>query len=253
MKTKLLFTLLIALITTSIGAQTIWNENEDGDLSNDGNNPSGAFVLELGTTNTIVASQMANPRDVDFFAFTVPENSGLQELIIENYESSDNIAFIGIDSGLTTDVDFMNPDPSLLLGGTTYGTASIGNDILPAMSNLGGAEGFTLPLPPGDYTIWLNQTGSASEVTLNLVLEEVLSLSDNNLSNTITLFPNPAQDFIEVSSSDNVTEIALYNILGTEVMATNSTVINISNLANGIYLAHITTPSGVTTKKVIKR
>lgn len=254
MKTKLLSTIAIALLTTTIGAQTLWDENVDGDLSNDNTNPSGAFVLEIGSTNTVIASQMLTPRDVDFFSFTVPENSVLQELIIEDYVSSDSTGFMGIDSGLTTDVDFMSPNPSVLLGGTTYGTSSIGNDILPAMGNLSGAEGFTPPLAAGDYTIWLNQTGSVSEVTINLVLEEVLSVNDNSLTNSISLFPNPAQNFIEISSSENIENVTLYNVLGKEVMTTsNSTNLNIASLASGIYLAHITTPAGIVTKKVIKQ
>jgi len=106
----------------------------------------------------------------------------------------------------------------------------------------------------GDYTIWLNQTGSVSEVTINLVLEEVLSVNDNSLTNSISLFPNPAQNFIEISSSENIENVTLYNVLGKEVMTTsNSTNLNIASLASGIYLAHITTPAGIVTKKVIKQ
>lgn len=254
MKTKLLFTFFIVLLSTSIGAQTLWDEGTDGDLSDDGTNPSGVFVLIPESDNLVIANQVGNPRDVDFFAFTVPEDFQLEALIIEDYNSADNVAFMAIDAGATTDVDFMNPQSSDLLGGTTYGTASIGSDILPQMGTLGGATGFTPPLPPGDYTIWLNQTGAISVVTLNLVLGEVLSLEDNNLATTISLFPNPAQNNIQVSSEEPVNKIVLYNILGKEVkQVNNSNFMNITGMANGIYLAHITTASGIVTRKVVKQ
>lgn len=253
MTTKLLLSTFFILFCTGLNAQ-IWDEGTDGDLSNDGSNPSGVFVLEFGIDNTIIANQVGNPRDVDFFAFTVPQDFELQELVIEDYQSADNVAFMGIDSGVTTDVDFMNPMTGDLLGGATYGTASIGNDILPVMGNLGGATGFTPPLPAGDYTIWLNQTGLISEVTLNLVLGEVLGVDDNEARNRLSIHPNPTQGNLQVLSTESIENIELYTILGKEIMAIrNSSAMDISGLADGIYLARITTTSGTTTKKIIKQ
>jgi len=253
MKTKLLFTLLCAFVFSSLQAQ-IWDEGEDGDLSNDGSNPSGIFVLEADVDNTIIANQVGNPRDVDFFTITIPQDFELQELIVVNYQSADDVAFIGIDDGPATDIDFNNPDPALLLGGTTYGTASIGNDILPAMGTLGNATGFTPPLPAGDYTIWLNQTGNISESTLNFVIGETLSVDDNSLANTISIFPNPAQNSIEIESVENIVRIVLYDILGKEIkVEKNSRAMDISDITSGIYLAQITTASGTITKKVVKQ
>jgi len=46
----------------------------------------------------------------------------------------------------------------------------VGTDILPAMSSLPGAIGFSPALPAGEYTIWLNQTGTISSATINFVI-----------------------------------------------------------------------------------
>lgn len=253
MKIKLLLAIFMVSLFTSLQAQ-VWDEGNDGDLSDDGMNPSGPFTLSL-SGNVFIANQTGNPRDVDFFSFTVPDGMELTELIVDDYNGVDDVAFIGIDGGATTDVDFMNPAAGDLLGGTSYGTASIGNDILPAMGNLGGAEGFVPPLPAGTYTIWLNQTGGLSESTLNFVVDETLSLEDNSLNqNNISIFPNPAKNYISISSNQNIEEITLFDILGKRIKSVrNTTTLDVSTLTNGIYLASIQTVSGTTTKKVIKQ
>ena len=253
MKTKLLFTLLFAFLLTTVQSQ-IWDEGIDGDLSDEGSNPSGVFVLEADTENIFIANQVGNPRDVDFFTFTVPEDFELQEIIVTDYISSDDIAFIGIDSGTSTNLDFNNPDPADLIGGTTYGTASIGGDILEAMGLLAGATGFTPPLPAGDYTIWLSQTGDISEGTLNFVVGQALSVADNKLVNSISILPNPVQNTFQIVSSENIDSVTLYDILGKEIrVARNNSTVDISDLSTGIYIAQITTPTETITKRVIKQ
>jgi hypothetical protein len=253
MKIKLLLAIFVVSLYSSLQAQ-VWDEGNDGDLSDDGTNPSGPFELSLNG-NTFIANQTGNPRDVDFFAFTIPAEMELTELIVDDYNGVDDVAFIGIDSGATTDVDFMNPSSGDLLGGTSYGTASIGNDILAAMGNLGGADGFIPPLGSGTYTIWLNQTGGLSESTLNFIVDETLSLEDNSLDqNNISIFPNPAKNYIAVSGTEIIEKITLFDILGKRIKSVrNKTTLDISNLTSGIYLANIETPSGTTTKKIIKQ
>lgn len=254
MKTKLLFTLFLGLTFTIAQAQEVWNENSDGDLSDDASNPSGVFTLTQ-SSNIFVAAQQGNPRDVDFFAFTVPAGMELIELNVNNYQGADNVAFIGIDTGATSDIDFTNPVPGDLLGGASYGTASIGNNILPVMGNLGGATGFSGPLPEGTYTIWLNQTGGPSESTLDFVVNETLSIDENILNqNSVTIFPNPVQKSIQIEAALEVVLIEIYDVLGKQIaLEKNSTTIDASTFASGIYLARITTEAGTITKRIVKQ
>lgn len=255
MKTKLLFTILLVTLISTVKAQEFHNEDTDGDLSDDPSAPSGPFVVETGTNNKIVATQAGNPRDVDFFTITIQEGQELSQIIVDSYNGSDNIAFIGIDSGDFTDIDFSNPVVADLLGGTTYGPSSEGNDILAIMGNLSGAEGFTPPLQEGNYTIWLNQTGGTSEVELSFIIDETLSINDNELSNNeISIFPNPAQNNIQISSNQLIKKVSLFDLLGKQVKTIeNSNNIDISQLKSGLYLAKITTQNGDIIRKVVKQ
>ncbi len=143
-----------------------YNENLSGDLSSINTTPT-ALVF-VGGQNTITATQSSS--DVDYFTFTVPAGYQLSQIVVDDYQSSDDAGFIGIVNGNTFTTDAMNTNASDLLGGLVYGVANRGNDILSDMGALPGAQGFTGALPSGNYSIWLNQTGATSETALNFVI-----------------------------------------------------------------------------------
>lgn len=70
-------------------------------------------------------------------------------------------------------------------------------------------------------------------------------------------YPNPVSDVLHVSYNNEITAIALYNLIGQEVLvkAINATegTVNVSNLAAGTYLVKVTSGTEVKTLKVIKK
>lgn len=143
-----------------------YNENLSGDLSNEYNNPE-SLTFVTGE-NTITASQTSS--DIDYFTFKVPSGYVLSQILVEDYQSSDDAAFIGIVNGSVFPNDALNTEADDLLGGLVYGTSNRGTNILVQMGSLPGVQGFSGSLPSGDYSIWLNQTGATSESTLNFVI-----------------------------------------------------------------------------------
>lgn len=146
-----------------------YNENLLGDLANAHTVPT--VLAFVGGNNTVTASQSSS--DVDYFTFTVPTGYELSQIIVEDYQSSDDAGFIGIVTGTTFPEDEQNTTASDLLGGLVYGVSNRGNDILSAMGSLMGAQGFTGALAAGNYCVWLNQTGATSETTLNFRITKV--------------------------------------------------------------------------------
>ncbi len=74
---------------------------------------------------------------------------------------------------------------------------------------------------------------------------------------SLKYYPNPVSDVLNISYDSEITAIALYNLMGQEVLvkninATEGTV-NVSNLAAGTYLVKVTLGTQVKTMKVIKR
>jgi aminopeptidase N len=90
-------------------------------------------------------------------------------------------------------------------------------------------------------------------VTLNPVLG-TLANNDFVLEKAISLSPNPANDILNISTPNNVMfeNAIIFNLLGQKVLESNSNVINVENLSNGIYSISIKTSEGNISKKFIK-
>ena len=87
-----------------------------------------------------------------------------------------------------------------------------------------------------------------------------LSVSNIDLSHSISIYPNPALDFVTLENNSNteLEGVKIYDISGRllqDVVITNSFNhrINIANLSTGIYMFHIYGEHSSTIKKVIKR
>ncbi|MBS1535209.1 MAG: T9SS type A sorting domain-containing protein [Bacteroidetes bacterium] len=70
----------------------------------------------------------------------------------------------------------------------------------------------------------------------------------------ISLSPNPARDFLQLETADDITEIKLYDLAGriTFDQKNPEKVINLQSLSSGVYLLEATTEKGVLSQKLIK-
>lgn len=110
---------------------------------------------------------------------------------------------------------------------------------------------------------WAFYNENNSDITEGLAIDiivveqEILGVNDNEVAeNAITMFPNPAIDFVTIATQEEITNISIFNILGQEVLNiegnSNSMQIDISNLTAGNYLAKIQVGNAVKTLKLIK-
>ena len=78
-------------------------------------------------------------------------------------------------------------------------------------------------------------------------------ISEHTVS-TIKVYPNPAQHTLYIESAETVEQVSVYDISGRMLQQTNNpnTSIDVSNLANGIYLVKVKTAHGETSHKIIK-
>lgn len=80
----------------------------------------------------------------------------------------------------------------------------------------------------------------------------ILSEPDSQAYRQITVSPNPFDDFVEISNTQNAV-ISFYDITGKKLLESNETKINTTGLAAGLYLVNITNGETVTTKKMVKK
>ena len=87
---------------------------------------------------------------------------------------------------------------------------------------------------------------------------EVPASSDSFITNSISVYPNPATSIVNLSSKDSLTfeNVTIVDVNGrsvkTFVVNQTQTKINVSDLTSGIYFLNIETNEGSTVKKFIK-
>ena len=99
----------------------------------------------------------------------------------------------------------------------------------------------------GDYTQnFTSANGCDSIVTLHL---NILSGISQNGTAEISIYPNPATDILNITSSETILEIKIINVMGQVVkrMEVNSdnAVCDVEDLTNGVYVVRIHTEGAV--------
>jgi hypothetical protein len=87
-------------------------------------------------------------------------------------------------------------------------------------------------------------------------IDTTSSISQVDIKDAVTLYPNPASNKLYLASSFGINKIEVFNIMGQklkedEVNCSNYN-LNISNFVKGNYIIKIITPRGTTEKKFIK-
>lgn len=97
---------------------------------------------------------------------------------------------------------------------------------------------------------WGTATGSYSI----LVEEELASLEETETEISFTLFPNPANDLMKITTAENNTSIKIHDISGKLVYSSSffsGEQIDISELNAGTYFVSLQTEKGMATQKLI--
>ncbi|CAN1520783.1 Secretion system C-terminal sorting domain [Flavobacteriaceae bacterium] len=84
------------------------------------------------------------------------------------------------------------------------------------------------------------------------------SLSTNTFNSaSFTYYPNPVKNTLNLSYSENISDVSVYNLLGQQVIAkainANQSQIDMSHLTSGTYMVKVTANNQVKTIKVIKQ
>jgi photosystem II stability/assembly factor-like uncharacterized protein len=88
----------------------------------------------------------------------------------------------------------------------------------------------------------------------DLMVESITGIEENEISN-FNIYPNPANNLVNISSDVDMKTVRIVNYTGqvvyTENAYSNSLSINTSNLAKGVYILQLETASGWSSQKLI--
>ncbi len=75
---------------------------------------------------------------------------------------------------------------------------------------------------------------------------------DNIFLNSLKVFPNPASETLYISSSINIEEVKMFDVLGKEVLSTNETSrLKVNQLQSGLYFLKLFANNESVTKKIV--
>ena len=118
---------------------------------------------------------------------------------------------------------------------------------LPQNWELVGTEGALLDLTNSVYV---------DSIVFDNIVPSALGTADfGYANNTISLYPNPTQEVLNISSSNSITKIEVYDLLGKKVASNiNASNVNVADLGKGAYIVKVVQENGsVVAKQFIKK
>ena len=73
-----------------------------------------------------------------------------------------------------------------------------------------------------------------------------------NAEEAIAMYPNPVRDRLTVKA-ENLHSVEVFNLVGQMVMVSTSSVIDMSDLNQGVYFVRVMTDGNAITKRIVKQ
>ncbi|WP_417199387.1 T9SS type A sorting domain-containing protein [Bizionia sp.] len=160
----------------------------------------------------------------------------------------------GGDLIVTVDADF---DHELAItSGTCGALVNIGCD-----DQSTGQESYTIvdSVDGETYYVYIAHysSGSTTTGTYKIMLEcETMTTDEFDSPNAFTYYPNPVSNVLNVKAQNNISNVAVFNMLGQEVLRTApntvASEVDMSNLQTGAYFVKVTIGNATKTIRVIK-
>ena len=229
----------------------------------------GNFTIDVNSVAAPVNDNCAGAVEITLFPYTNQQTDGINAssdgfvTACENWEMNDGLwyTFIGDGSDIQVTVNtgeeydislgiFKGSCDALECVETVDDTVSGDETILVASSevgivyyiNIGHYDSFD-DTPEGNFSIQLTSSGDLG--------------NNGNAFKNFKTYPNPVKDVLNISYTENISEVTVFNLLGqnilTKSLITTEGQLDLSGLPSGSYLVKVTSGSGTKTIKVLKQ
>jgi hypothetical protein len=196
---------------------------------------NGAIGNKLFEGNTYVEDNTLLTEDIEFIGHTDSNT------LAEGYTA---VAFVKV---LSADYQLLQYLPVDLEAGSDF---SISLDVATIEGAAHVQYGFSVT------GLNANPTQEAALGSATVTAQEVVGVTKFS-SDTTTVYPNPVNDVLYVTSQNTIEQAAIYNMLGQKVMSSSinnqSGSINVSSLNSGLYIITTTSQDKQTSTRFIKK
>lgn len=194
----------------------------------------------LPTTNASVASSGNTITPQIVTAATINGN-------IEAYESE----LVQINNATFTTADGTIPFAS----GQNYNLNDGSGDIVfRTLFSEANYIGSVIPQGAANRVVLVSDFNGTAQVVARSISDVTLSATSFNNISGLNVYPNPANDFLHITTSANgVKTVTIYDVVGKQVLNTTTAneAINVSSLNAGIYMVKITEEGKTATRKLV--
>ena len=172
------------------------------------------------------------------------------------------LLFAGFAFGSDLTFTVINTTPGMSSGSIDL---SVSGGVGPFTYSWTGPSGFTATtedlggLPSGIYTVTVTDKYCGIATTTVLVDNDIVSGILENNGNVVSVFPNPANGFVNITSEKTLKDasVKIINISGQVVfekkeIAGNTFLFDASEQASGIYFIEIKTPGSISRTRFVK-
>ena len=149
----------------------------------------------------------------------------------------------------------MNIDISSGISLATWQFEVDGTDVVPAGTAFTDGVG-TVPTSLGGIDFFSISAGNLYYVDDVTYIEGVLGLDDNLAAKGFSAYPNPVNDVLNLRANEEISSVAIYNVLGQQVYAANinamTSTIDMSRFDHGAYFVKVNVGNTEGTVKVLK-
>lgn len=97
--------------------------------------------------------------------------------------------------------------------------------------------------------------GQAVEFEVNVVMHYVYDGIEEDAVEAISVYPNPACDFVYVGVNNDLSlqRVEVFNVTGQRVLSSTETEINVSEWESGVYVVRVTADDRIVTRRIMKQ
>ena len=124
--------------------------------------------------------------------------------------------------------------------GTNYQWLDCNNGYAPVS---GADEASFTPAQNGSYAVGLTSQQGCTDTSACFIISN-LGMDGIELNQLISIYPNPAKNEINIQTAMDIQCLRILDLQGKELVRTTGNKVNVSHLANGLYLIDITLMNG---------